>query len=298
MRLIEPLLLLTGETASGKSELAVTLAERLDAEIIGADSRQIYREMPIGTAAPTPEQCLRVPHHLVSWLDPYTSYSAAMYVEDALQAIHAIHARGKRVIVVGGTGFYIRALCGDIDLGPEVDGQARARVQREVALHDGEFLHEWLSLRNPQRASEIASTDRYRITRALETMLAGSQTQAKRIHPSLRLYQIPYRKIWIQTEREELARRIECRVDHMLSNGFVEEAERIGVHAPAASAVGYPQAFAYLAGQMTLAELRAMMVRATKRYAKRQATWLRSEPDLTIIPPCADRVAAVMQLLS
>ena len=113
------MLIVGGPTASGKTELAIAIAERFDAEIIGADSRQIYRDMPIGTAAPTGDQRARVPHHLAGFVDPYERYSAARYVEDAAAAISAIHARGKRAIVVGGSGFYLRALCGDVELALE-----------------------------------------------------------------------------------------------------------------------------------------------------------------------------------
>ena len=277
-------LILTGETASGKSELAVKLAEQIDAEIVGADSRQIYRGMPIGTAAPTATQRARVPHHLVEFLDPRERYSAARYVHDALRCIRDIIARKKRVIVVGGTGFYIRALCGDVDLGPEVDAAARARLQREVRVHDAEFLYAWLQVRNPRRAAELAVGDTYRVTRALETVLAPPDPQPL-VHDHLRSCAIPYTKVWMQIEKTLLQQRIEQRVDQMLAAGFVAEAERIGAAAVAADAVGYPQAFAYLAGQLHERELRSLMIRTTLRYAKRQATWLRSEPDLQLIKP-------------
>ncbi len=118
-------LVLGGPTASGKSALALALAERFDAEIVGADSRQIYRGMPLGTAAPTPAQRARVPHHLVEFLDPRERYSAARYAADAQRAIAGIHARGNRAIVTGGTGFYIRALSGDVELSNVFDPQLR-----------------------------------------------------------------------------------------------------------------------------------------------------------------------------
>ena len=124
-------LVLAGPTASGKTELALALARTFDAEIVGADARQIYRAMPIGTAAPSDAQRAAVPHHLVGFLDPYERYSAARYVIDARAAIDAIHARGRRALVVGGTGFYIRALCGDVALDP---GQPRAGDRRASCL--------------------------------------------------------------------------------------------------------------------------------------------------------------------
>jgi tRNA dimethylallyltransferase len=289
-------LLLTGETASGKSELAVEIAEVFDAEIVGADSRQIYREMQIGTAAPSALLRARVPHYLVERLDPHEPYSAARYVADALRAIQGIHARGKRVVVVGGTGFYVRALCGDVDLGPEVDAEARRRMRREIAFHDADFLHAWLRLRDPRRAAQLAPADRYRVTRALESVLAPAREGRGEPHESLRSRGIPHLKVWMQSERSHLLERIERRVDAMLAAGFIEEAERIGPDAVAANAVGYPHALAYCAGQCSEGELRASMIRVTTRYAKRQATWLRSEPGIVAVAGDVDRRAAVFRL--
>ena len=148
-------LILGGPTASGKSALALALAERFDAEIVGADSRQIYRGMPLGTAAPTLEQRARVRHHLVEFLEPDERYSAARYVADARRAIADIHARGKRAIVAGGTGFYLRALSGDVELADVYDPALRERLARESRLHPPEFLHGWLSVRAPQRAAHV-----------------------------------------------------------------------------------------------------------------------------------------------
>jgi tRNA dimethylallyltransferase len=140
----EGVLILAGATASGKTELALELAATYDAEVVGADSRQIYRGMQIGTAAPTPEQTARVPHHLVAFLDPMQRYSAGRYASDAIAAIRDILNRRKRAIVVGGTGFYIRALLGGIDLAPQYDESLRARLAREARVHPAEFLYEWL----------------------------------------------------------------------------------------------------------------------------------------------------------
>src|SRR5580704_10213409 len=153
--------ILGGPTASGKSELALALAEHFDAEIVGADSRQIYRDMPLGTAAPSDAERARVPHHLIGVLDPYERYSAARFVADALRAIEAIERRGRRAIVVGGTGFYVRALCGDVRLSPAFDPALRARLVRESDVHPPEVLHDWLRARSPERARDVSAADRY-----------------------------------------------------------------------------------------------------------------------------------------
>jgi tRNA dimethylallyltransferase len=274
-------LILTGPTASGKTDLAIALAERFNAEIIGADSRQIYRGMPIGTAAPASEQLARVPHHLVGFLDPSERYSAARFTSDALAAIEDIHARGKRAIVVGGTGFYVRALCGDVELSSAYDPALRARLAREALTHPSEVLHAWLAVRDPQRARVVSPKDPYRIVRALEIALADSRVETKSpTLPSLRSRGYAVAKVWLEIERTRLNERIERRVDAMLVAGLLDEAERIGEEAVAADAVGYPQALGYLRGFLTSTELRLLLARATRRYAKRQGTWFRAEPGM------------------
>jgi tRNA dimethylallyltransferase len=280
------IVIVTGQTASGKSALAVALAERFDAEIVGADSRQIYRGMPIGTAAPDAATLARVPHHLVAFLDPHERYSAARFAADALAAIDAANLRGRRVVVAGGTGFYLRALIGDVTLSAAHDADLRDRLAREAQLHPPDVLHAWLASLAPERAAAIAPNDPYRVTRALEIALA-SRSDARRddLPPveSLRSRGIAYRTLRLTVPSGVLEARIVERVDAMLAAGLVDEAERIGAAAVAADAVGYREALAYLAGWSTRAELRAHLIRNTRRYAKRQATWFRREPNLVEI---------------
>lgn len=283
-------LILAGPTASGKTGLAITLAQRFDAEIVGADSRQVYRDMPVGTAAPSPEQLASVPHHVIGFLDPHERYSAARFVRDAAAAIDDIHARGKRAIVCGGTGFYVRALAGDVELSPVYGSELRERLVHEQRVHGAEFLAEWLGALDPQRAAAIDPNDQYRLTRALEIALASRvemQPQDLTPLPALRTRGIPYRKLYLDIPADELERRIVTRTGAMLAAGFVEEAERIGVTAVAANAVGYRDALAYRDGDATLAELRTLLARNTRQYAKRQRTWFRAEPDLTRVTETA-----------
>jgi len=272
-------LILAGQTGSGKTELAIGLAQRFDAEIVGADSRQIYAGMAIGTAAPTAAQRAAVPHHLIEFLDPHERYSAGRFVTDALAAIADIQNRGKRAIVAGGTGFYIRALTGGARLSPQADPEVRDRLSREARIHDAEFLHGWLSVRDPRRAAALHPRDRYRVMRALEIALSAPRTGLAHPH-TLETLGIPYAKVFLQIDAAELRRRIEGRIDDMLARGLVEEAERIGLEAVAFDAVGYPQALAFAAGWCTFAEMRALLIRATRRYASRQAAWFRSEPNV------------------
>lgn len=280
-------LILGGPTASGKTTFAMALAERYNAEIVGADSRQIYRDMPIGTATPTAQQQARVPHHLIGWLDPYERYSAARFVTDAAAVIAALHTRGKRAIVVGGTGFYLRALCGEVHLAARPDPAIRARMLVEAQTHPPDVLHDWLQARAPQRAAALSRHDPYRITRALEIDLArgraGYALEPARPLPTLRAGGLRWVKLAVHADMKLLAERIAQRTDAMLSGGLLEEAERIGMDAVAADAVGYREALAYRSGWLTFAELRAALARATRRYAKRQLTWFRAEPGISWI---------------
>lgn len=272
-------LVLAGVTASGKTAAALALAQRFDAEIVGADSRQIYRGMPIGTAAPSPADLARVPHHLIGFLDPYERYSAARFARDALAVIGAIHARGRRAIVAGGTGFYLRALTGDVRLAPQHDEALRERLAREAAVHPPHVLWEWLAARDPQRARALDPNDAYRILRALEVALApNARADDGAADVSLRAAGLLFAKIALDVPMETVDARIAERAESMLARGLLEEAERIGAGAVAANAVGYPQALAYLLGWSTRDELRDALVRATRRYARRQRSWFRHEP--------------------
>jgi tRNA dimethylallyltransferase len=290
----EGVLILAGPTASGKTDLALALAERFGAEIVGADSRQIYRGMPIGTAAPTAEQRARVPHHLIAFLDPHERYSAARFVLDARRAIDDITARGRRAIVAGGTGFYLRALAGDVALDATYDPAVRTRLVAEARLHPPDVLADWLAALAPERAAAIAPNDPYRVARALEVALAGraAPQPPREPLPTLRSAGIPFVKLVLESEPDVLLERIARRVDGMLGAGLLEEAERVGADAVAADAVGYREALAFLAGWSTAAELRAQLIRFTRRYAKRQATWFRSEPGVVRVSAAECEAAA------
>ncbi len=279
-------LVIAGPTACGKTDLAIRLAQTFNGEIVGADSRQIYRGMPVGTAAPTAAQRAAVEHHLIGFLDPRERYSAARFSVDAVASIKAIQARGRRAIVVGGTGFYIRALTGGVQLAPEFDAPLRQRLARETQLHEASFLYDWLKVRDARRAAMLHPSDVYRVVRALEVALApADKTLRDTALTSLATQGIPFLKVFLRVDDAQLDRKIERRTDAMLASGLLEEAERVGADAVAGGAVGYPQALAHLRGWCTFAELRALLVRATRRYAKRQATWFRSEPHTHRLAP-------------
>lgn len=276
---MDGVLLLGGPTASGKTEAAIAIARTFDAEIVGADSRQIYRDMPIGTAAPSAEQLATVRHHLVGVLDPYVRYSAARFTIDAMAAVDEIRARGKRVIVAGGTGFYLRALAGGAVLSAAYDASVRERLAREAMLHPPDVLHGWLAALAPERARALHPADRYRIVRALEVHLAAGRADDRTGDlPTLRARGIPFAYVFLHVPLDDIDARIGRRVGAMLAAGFVEEAERIGVRAAASSAVGYPLAIGWTRGWANDRELRDGLARETRRYARRQRTWFRGEP--------------------
>jgi len=278
-------LILGGVTASGKTQAAIALAQRFGAEIVGADSRQIYRGMPIGTAAPSAQERALVPHHLVEFLDPFERYSAARYAQDATAAIEGVLARGRRAIVAGGTGFYLRALAGDVELAPQHDEALRERLAREAAVHPAPVLWEWLQLRDPQRAAALDPGDAYRIVRALEVALSPNARAADGGSRTLRGAGIEFVKLFLDVPMALVDARIAERADRMLAQGLLEEAERVGSEAVAANAVGYPQALAYLRGWSTRDELRGSLERATRRYARRQRSWFAREPGMQPVEP-------------
>jgi len=279
-------LIIAGPTAAGKTELGIELAREFDAEIVGADSRQVYRDMPVGTAAPDAEQLAAVRHHLVGFLDPSERYSAARYASDAVSAIREIDRRGKRAIVVGGTGFYIRALLGGVELSPRYDEALRARLAHEALLHSPEFLHHWLARHDAPRAAQLHVGDTYRVLRALEIALSvGDDTTAPEPRRTLADEGITSMLVFLDVPWSVVDRRIERRTNRMLEAGLLDEAQRVGGAAVAANAVGYPQALSYLSGWSTLAELRSGLNRATRRYARRQRAWFRAEPATLWLQP-------------
>jgi tRNA dimethylallyltransferase len=276
------LLVLSGPTGSGKSELAVRIAEQIDAEIVNADSMQVYRGLDIGTAKPSPESLARVPHHLLSIITPETSFTASDFRREAAAAIADIDRRGKKAIVVGGTGLYIRALLEGLVDSPNGDPELRL----QFAELPGEELLRRLNLVDPETASRLHPNDRPRLIRALEVYSqTGRPISAFRAeHAFSGSYYDPL-KMAIKVERQELYRRINLRVDQMLQDGLVEEVAQLaasgyGRELKALRSIGYKEVSAFLAGETTLDEAVSLIKRDTRRYAKRQMTWFGKENDI------------------
>ncbi len=282
----ERLLVVVGPTASGKTELAVQLAELLDGEIIGADSVQIYRAFDVGSGKPTAEQRRRAPHHLVDVFDPHTPMDAAIWATHAEEALRDIVARGKRPIVCGGTFLWIKALLFGLAAAPPADEEIRARHRAQAEQLGRAALHAELAQIDPDAAARLAPNDFVRVSRALEVHeLSGVTLSEWQQRHGFREARHAARLLGIAQPREELDRRIGQRVREMLEAGWVDEVDdllRSGYgSARAMRSVGYRQIFKALergTGPSDEAALRDSICRATRVFARRQRTWLREQP--------------------
>lgn len=277
-------LIICGPTASGKSELALRLATELGGEIINADSMQVYRGMTIGTAKPSDEHRRVVPHHLLDSVTPDINFSAADYKTTADGAIRDIISRGKRVVVVGGTGLYIRALLQGLVDSPGDDGGIRLRLQEEAEQMGNDAMLDRLRQVDPELAARLHPNNLVRIIRALEVFEAtGVPLSRHQQEHGFGTDHYTSLQIGIRVERSELYRRIEQRVDQMVTGGLVEEVRGLlergyGRELKSMRAIGYKEIAAYLAGETTLEEAVELMKRDTRRYAKRQMTWFNGDP--------------------
>jgi tRNA dimethylallyltransferase len=294
-------ILLLGPTASGKSALAMALAQRLSLEIVSIDSAQVYRGLDIGAAKPDAAERARVPHHLIDIRDPAQPYSAAAFVRDAVAAIDSIASRGRVPLIVGGTMMYARALRQGLADLPSADPAVRARLEEEAARLGWPALHARLQQVDPRTAQRLAPADRQRIGRALEIYESSgrpmSELLAPAAAPGVRLRTIAL----MPGDRAELHRRIERRFDAMLEQGFLDEVRALrargdlGPDLPALRSVGYRQAWEHLERGTAVAEFRAAALQATRQLAKRQMTWLRSMDDAVRIDPFAADALARLQ---
>ncbi|BDV43013.1 tRNA dimethylallyltransferase [Geotalea uraniireducens] len=277
------LVVIQGPTASGKSELAVRLAEQWNGEIINADSMQVYRGMDIGTAKPSAELRRRVPHHLLDIVDPDYNFSAADFQARATAAIADIHRRGRRAFVVGGTGLYLKALTRGLVDSPRGEGALRQELEERFDREGGELLLRELALADPATAERLHPNDRVRIVRALEVFLLTGRPFST-FHEEHRFAEEPYEclNLGLMVDREVLYRRVEERVEAMLAAGLVNEVRRLlaAGYSPelkALRSIGYKEVCAALAGEYPWEEAVRLIKRDTRRYAKRQLTWFKRE---------------------
>lgn len=277
--------ILAGPTASGKTELALRLAERIPIEVISADASMVYRGMDIGTAKPTQAERATVRHHLVDWLEPNQLFSVAAYVRAAEAAIEDVRSRGRIPLVVGGTGYYIRALSEGLFELPEPDPELQNRIEQELQERGFAAMREELAAVSVADALRVGSNPR-RLVRAIEVLRRTGipPAQAHRRGP-----RFSYRKLILWPQWDWLEPRFAQRTEEMFGRGLVEEVrgllERYPRMPTALQAIGYKEVAAYLRGELGLEAAQKRVLQATRAYAKRQFTWFRKEPgDVTYLP--------------
>lgn len=281
----KPILIIAGPTAVGKTDASILLARDQGAEIVSADSMQIYRGMDIGTAKPTAEQRKLVYHHLIDVADPAQPYSVGDYYRDARAAIDAILGSGGTPIVVGGTGLYVRALMRGLFHGPPRDLELREQLLlKETEYGDGALYADLVRL-DPEAAIKIHPNDLRRTVRALEVFYLKDRKLSD-LHREHAFKDTPYRftLVFLARSRSELYPRIEQRVDRMIAEGLEDEVKGLMLNGcsrdlVSMQALGYSHFFDHFSNKATLDETVALLKRDTKRFAKRQFTWFRREPD-------------------
>ena len=294
------LIVITGATASGKSALAIDVAGRLGCEIISADSRQLFRDIPIGTAAPTAEQLAAVPHHLVGTLPLDGYYSAAQFEADALAIAERLWERSPYVVVCGGSMMYIDALTDGIDELPTISAATRERVLQMLEQQRLNGLLAYLEILDPEYYAVVDRANTRRVVHAIEICLeAGVPYSQLRVR---RRAERPFRivKVAIDMPREQLFDRINRRVELMMEQGLLDEACRVYPlrHLNSLNTVGYKELFAYFDGEMDLPTAPARIAKNTRVYAKKQMTWLaRQGVRPTEWLPAADPLPALLRLL-
>ena len=296
------LIVICGATATGKSDLAVTLAQEIDAEIINADSMQLYKGMDIGTAKITVEEQKGIPHHLMDLLDVTKDANVAWYQENARAAIAEIHGRGKNAIVVGGTGLYIKAILDELNF-PDTDPVVRAELELEFATKGIAPLFERLEKLDPAAALAIDRANSRRVIRALEVIkITGKPFTANLPREESSRY--PYaRQFGLVMDRDALSERISVRVERMWERGLVAEVEKLMVAGitqgvTAQRALGYAQVIAQIEGKVTEEEAKEETKRATRQYARRQETWFSRDERITWISPTQNALQRIVESIN
>jgi tRNA dimethylallyltransferase len=289
------LLIILGPTGVGKSEVGIDVALQLDGDIVNADSQLVYRYMDIGTAKPPAAAREKVRHHLIDVIDPDGEFNAALYRELGLKAIAEIAARGKKPIVCGGTGLYMRALTQGLFVGPGKNPEVRKRLEEQAEGKGLGALYERLREVDPDATHSIHPNDRYRIIRALEIFeLTGKGISRWQKEHGFKESAFEVLKIGLNRERQELYDLINQRCDDMIARGLVEEVKGLvekgySLDIPALQSVGYKQIGLYLRGQLTIEDAITLIKRDTRHLAKRQLTWFRADKEIRWFHPERER---------
>ncbi|OEU46310.1 MAG: tRNA (adenosine(37)-N6)-dimethylallyltransferase MiaA [Desulfobacterales bacterium C00003060] len=286
-----PLIIISGPTCVGKTDVGIALAETLGAEIISADAMQVYRYMDIGTAKITQQQRARVPHHLIDVVNPDEPFSAALFRKMADAVIRDLHQKRRHVFVVGGTGLYIKVLTGGIFREHEQDRDVRERLKKEVETFGLDALYQRLQKLDPAAAARIHPNDTCRIMRALEVhQVTGKPISYHQKAHGFRDIRYRTLKIGLTLDRDILYDHIDRRVDLMLASGLLEEVRWLLDHGypstlKSMQSIGYRHMADYLEGRIAWEETIRLFKRDTRRYAKRQLTWFRADPEILWAQP-------------
>lgn len=291
------LVVVAGPTGVGKTSLSIELAGHLQTEIVSADARQFYHELSIGTAAPTPEELARVNHHFVGHLSVNDYYNVSLFEEQALALLEKLFQKHDFVVLAGGSGLYIDAICRGFDELPPVDAETRRKVDQVYRQGGLDALRLWLRSVDSEFYLQVDLANPNRMKRAIEVFLTTgnkfSELRTKKANPR------PFRVKTIVADRprQELFERINKRVDQMVADGLIEEALTFFRlrHLNALNTVGYKEIFDWLAGSCTLAEAIEKIKTNTRRYAKRQITWFKRYPDAQWVHP--ENVADILRFL-
>ncbi len=282
-----PLIILTGPTAAGKTKLSIALAKEINGEIISADSMQVYKYMNIGSAKIQSDEMQGIRHHLVDILEPTEEFNIVLFQKYAKQAIEEIYAKEKVPIIVGGTGFYIQSVLYDIDFG-QTDGDTTIRVELEQLARSrgAEYLHTMLAECDPKAAQEIHANNVKRVIRAIEFYRqTGRQISEHNAEEREKKSAYTSRYFVLTDRRDKLYANIDQRVDMMIAQGLIDEVKRLRDmgckrDSTAMQGLGYKEVLSYLAGELTLDEAVYIIKRDTRHFAKRQLTWFRRERDV------------------
>jgi len=275
------LIVIAGPTAVGKTSYAIELAQKYKTEILSADSRQFYRELQIGTAAPTKEELAAAPHHFVGNLSIHDYYNVSMYEQQALALIDKLFQEHDKVIVVGGSGLYIDALCYGIDDLPDADNALRDEIKRCFAEQGIEYLQKEVQRLDPDFFAIVDQNNHKRLQRALEVCLATGKTYSSQRSNLRKKRPFAIRKLVLNMERQKLYERINQRVDLMMEKGLLDEVKSLLPYRKlnALKTVGYTELFRFLDGEITLEQAITDIKTNSRRYSKRQVTWFKRYDD-------------------
>lgn len=281
------LLVITGPTAVGKTMLCVNLARELQAEIISADSRQFFKELSIGTAKPTQKEMKGIRHHFVDFISIDQEFSAGKFEQATLKLLPELFKKTYLALMTGGSGLYIQAVCQGMNDVPDVDLSFRKELYKELEIHGLELLLEELKIKDPEYFHSVDHNNPQRVVRALEVCRGAGQPYSSFRADNNIKRNFEVIKIGLDRDRQELFTRIDQRMDEMIETGLFEEASKFydKRHLNALKTVGYKEVFEYLDGAYDKTEAIRLLKRNTRRYAKRQLTWFKKDPEFTWFHP-------------